>query len=179
MEGAIVILTSPVHCMKLLPCMVCWPFRVCKSCNPAHFGCHTLREPRWLMLNVSQEMIRRRQSFSNFSNTFIIKSWQFHCTCPACPVRMGVNPIQWDIPAGVTWFCCCRFHMKAHISIRYIAPANTVPICTQKFSSIRCVHLNMCDSSCQCFHWTCKYLSFQLSMVHARSLEQVFLFGDT
>ena len=30
---------SPVHCIKFLPCMVFRPFRVCKSCNPAHFGC--------------------------------------------------------------------------------------------------------------------------------------------
>ena len=93
---------SPVHCIKFLPCMVFRPFRVCKSCNPAHFGCYTLREPRYLLLVVFQESIRRRQPSSHFSNTFIIKSCQFHCTCPACPVRMGANPIQRDIPAGIT-----------------------------------------------------------------------------
>ena len=71
---------------------------------------------------------------------------------------------------------CCTFNMKTHIPICDITPANTVPICTQKCRSIGCVYPNMCDSSCQWIHWRCKYLSFQWSMVHTRSLERVFCF---
>ena len=83
----------PVHCMKLLPCMIFRPFHVFKILNPAHFGFHKFREPQQLLLNVFQESIQQRQPSYHFSNTSIIKPCHFHCTCPTCPVWMGVNPI--------------------------------------------------------------------------------------
>ena len=95
---------------------------------------------------------------------------------PTCPVLMRVNTIQQDIPAGISHLWCFKLHMKYHIPIYNISPANNIPICTQKICSIGCVNPNMCNSLCQCLHWTWKCLSFQLSMVHTCSLEQVFMF---
>ena len=123
--------------------MICWPFHVFRSCNPAHFGCHTLREPQYLLLDLFQEIIRLRQPSSHFFNTFIIKSCQSHCTGPTFLVWMGVNPIYRDIPAGITWFFCCKFHMKNHIPICNISPTNTVSICTKSV-----VSLDVCTLIC-------------------------------
>ena len=87
---------------------------------------------------------------------------------------MVVNPFQRYIPAGKTQFSCWKFHMKSHIPIRDIAPANTIPIFTQKCRSIGCVHQNIFALSWQCLHRKCKYLSFQRSMVNTGSLERFF-----
>ena len=51
-----------------------------------------------MLLNVFQEIIQRRKPSSHFSGTLIIKSCQFHCTFPAFPAWMRVNP-----PAG--YYC--------------------------------------------------------------------------